>query len=164
MTVSLTTYPFRIFYRPADNPLENFYIPALSASVQYDRSAGFFSSSALAVAAKGVAHLIQNGGRMRLLVGAELSEADVEAIRQGYDLREQLTPTLLAQFPDPEDMLMKARLQALAWMVAEGTLEIKVVLPKDAQGLPIPGPMASDYYHPKTGIFQVSLCIGIRRN
>jgi len=48
---SLRTYPFRIFYSPADNPLENFYIPALSASVQYDRSAGFFSSSALAVAA-----------------------------------------------------------------------------------------------------------------
>jgi transposase InsO family protein len=56
---------FRIFYGPVDNPLDNFYIPALSASVQYDRSAGYFSSSALVVAAAGVARLIQNGGRMR---------------------------------------------------------------------------------------------------
>ena len=67
--MSLRDHPFRIYYGPADDPLANFYIPALSASVRYDRSAGFFSSSALAVAAAGVARLIQNGGRMRLLVG-----------------------------------------------------------------------------------------------
>ena len=69
----LKLLPFQIYYGPADDPLHNFYIPALKASVRYDRSAGFFSSSALAVAAEGVAHLIQNGDKIRLLVGAELS-------------------------------------------------------------------------------------------
>jgi hypothetical protein len=49
--MSLRSHSFRIYYGPADDPLANFYIPALSASVRYDRSAGFFSSSALAVAA-----------------------------------------------------------------------------------------------------------------
>ncbi len=63
MSLSLNTHPFRIFYGPANNPLENFYIPALSASIQYDRSAGYFSSSALAVAAAGVARLIQRSRR-----------------------------------------------------------------------------------------------------
>jgi len=150
---SLRDYPFRIFYSPADNPLENFYIRALSASVQYDRSAGYFSSSALAVAAAGVARLIQNSGRMRLLVGAELSEEDVAAIRQGYDLQTRINERLLERFPDPQDALLKERLQVLAWMVAEGTLEIKVVLPKDPDGLPIPAHLTSDYYHPKSGIF-----------
>lgn len=149
----LQLYPFRIFYGPADNPLENFYIPALSASITYDRSAGYFSSSALAVAAAGVARLIQNGGKMRLLVGAELTEADVEAIRQGYDLHLKINERLLERFPDPQDTLMKERLQVLAWMVAERTLEIKVVLPKDADGLPIPAQLTQDYYHPKSGIF-----------
>lgn len=153
MRYSLYGYPFRIFYGPADNPLENFYIPALSASVQYDRSAGYFSSSALAVAAAGVARLIQNGGRMRLLVGAELSEADVEAIRHGHDLQAKITERLLEHFPDPQDALLKERLAVLAWMVAEGTLEIKVVLPKDIDGLPIPAHLTHDYYHPKSGIF-----------
>jgi SNF2 family DNA or RNA helicase len=142
MCSQLSKYPFRIFYSPADNPLENFYIPALSASVQYDRSAGFFNSSALAVAAAGVVRLIQNSGRMRLLVGAQLSEADVEAIRQGYDLQQKIQERLLEHFPDPQDALMK-----------EGTLEIKVVLPKDNDGLPIPSHLAQDYYHPKSGIF-----------
>ena len=30
---------------PADDPLNNFYVPALSASVKYDRSAGFFTAA-----------------------------------------------------------------------------------------------------------------------
>ncbi|MBM3131332.1 MAG: DEAD/DEAH box helicase, partial [Chloroflexi bacterium] len=149
----LRDHSFRIFYGPADDPLNNFYIPALSASVRYDRSAGFFSSSALAVAAAGVARLIQNGGRMRLLVGASLDENDVAAIQQGYDLQARVTERLLQHFPDPQDALLRARLEVLAWMIAEGMLEIQVVLPRDERGLPIPAARAQDYYHPKSGIF-----------
>ena len=153
MAPSLRDHPFRIYYGPADNPLEDFYIPALSASVRYDRSAGFFSSSALAVAAEGVAHLIRNGGQMRLLVGASLIQEDVEAIQRGYDLQATITERLLERFPDPQDALQKERLQVLAWMVAAGTLEIRVVLRLDADGLPIPAYLSHDYYHPKTGVF-----------
>ena len=36
-----------------DNILNDFYIPILSHSIKYSRITGFFSSSALAVAAKG---------------------------------------------------------------------------------------------------------------
>jgi phosphatidylserine/phosphatidylglycerophosphate/cardiolipin synthase-like enzyme len=152
MSAQLRDQPFRIFYSPADDPLNNFYIPALSSSVRYDRSAGYFSSSALAVAASGVARLIQNSGRMRLLVGADLSEQDVEAIQQGYDLKTRVTERLLNRFSDPQDALLRLRLEVLAWMVAEGTLEIKVVLPRDEHGLPIPASQSEDYYHSKTGI------------
>jgi len=151
--MSLREYPFQIFYSPADDPLNNFYIPALSASVRYDRSAGFFSSSALAVAAAGVARLIQNGGRMRLLVGAALQQDDVDAIQQGHELKTRVTERLLQHFQDPQDALLNQRLQVLAWMIAEGTLEIKVVLPTDARGNPLSAEQAHDYYHPKTGIF-----------
>lgn len=149
---SLKDGGFQIYYGPADNPLTHFYIPALKASQRYDRSAGFFSSSALAVAAEGVAHLIQNGGKMRLLVGAELSEDDVEAIRSGYDLREKVSEALLAHFPDPQNALLAQRLEVMAWMVAEGSLEIRVVLPRDASGLPLPASQSLDYYHPKSGV------------
>ncbi len=151
--MNLRDHPFRIYYGPADDPLANFYIPALSASVRYDRSAGFFSSSALAVAAAGVARLIRNGGRMRLLVGASLDEGDVEAVRKGHDLQERVTMRLLERFPDPQDALLRERLEVMAWMVAAGTLEIRVVLPRDVHGTPIPANLAQDYYHPKSGIF-----------
>jgi hypothetical protein len=48
--MSLRDHPFRIHYGPADDPLANFYIPVLSASVRYDRSAGLFSANPLVIA------------------------------------------------------------------------------------------------------------------
>ncbi len=154
---ALRDITYRVFYRPADIPLETFYLPTLAASVHYDRSAGYFRSSALAAAAAGIVRLIHNNGTMRLLVGAELSEPDVEAIKTGYDQREAIARTMLAQLPDAEtlrlDGPLKQRLDALTWMVANGTLDIKVVLPLDAHGFPIPGNQAHDYYHTKKGVF-----------
>ncbi|MFC1976108.1 helicase-related protein [Chloroflexota bacterium] len=149
----LRDHPFKIFYSAADDRLHDFYIPALSVSTQYDRSAGFFSSSALAIAATGVARLIQNGGQMRLLVGAQLSRKDVEAIEAGYDLKQTVEGRLIEVFHDPADALMQQRLKVLAWMIADGTLEIKVVLPTDPYGRPLPTEAATPYFHAKSGIF-----------
>jgi len=151
--MNLRDYPFKIFYSAADDRLHNFYIPALSVSLQYDRSAGFFSSSALAIAAAGVARLIQNGGRMRLLVGAQLSQDDVLAIEKGQDLRATVENRLLDIFKDPLDALMHQRLQVLAWMIADGTLAMKVVLPTDSFGRPLPTEPNAPYFHAKSGIF-----------
>jgi superfamily II DNA or RNA helicase len=147
---------FRLSYGPSDDRLHGFYIPALKASVRYDRMTGFFTSSALAVAAAGIAHLIANGGEMRLLVGAQLSPKDVEAIREGEDLHEVIADRFDRTLPDPDalaDQLMRDRLAALAWMVARGTLTIRVVLPKGPDGHPLPAPEARDYFHPKVGVF-----------
>lgn len=152
-TSRLRDCDFKISYGPADDRLHDFYIPTLSCSIRYDRSAGFFSSTALAVAAAGIARLIQNGGKMRLLVGAALSEEDVWAIQRGHDLSRQVAQRLLAALEDPLELLVKQRLEALAWMVAEGTLQVKVVLPLGPDGQPLPSSIAHDYYHPKEGIF-----------
>ena len=54
MSGRLRDHEFQISYGPSDDRLHRFYIPALERSVSYDRSAGFFSSSALAVAAAGL--------------------------------------------------------------------------------------------------------------
>lgn len=147
---------FRLSYGPADDRLHGFYIPALRASVRYDRMAGFFTSDALAVAAAGIARLIANGGEMRLLVGAQLTRGDVEAIREGQDLPDVIATRFAAALPDPQvltDHLMRDRLAALAWMIATGTLTIRVVLPKGPDGLPLPASESRDYFHPKVGIF-----------
>ncbi|MBX6770934.1 MAG: DEAD/DEAH box helicase family protein [Chloroflexi bacterium] len=153
MPGGLRDYPFQISYGAGDDRLHGFYLPALERSISYDRSAGFFSSSALAVAAAGVARLIQNGGRMRLLVGAALSPEDVAAIVAGHDLAERIASLYLVQLPDPADLLLRQRLEALAWMIAAGTLEIRVVLPLGPDGAPLPADRALDYYHPKAGVF-----------
>ena len=62
--------------------LEEFYIPALSVSKKYFRLAGFFSSTSIRVASKGVRNFIKNGGTMRLVAGAVLTSEDKEAIEK----------------------------------------------------------------------------------
>ncbi|MEM1043499.1 MAG: helicase-related protein [Bacteroidota bacterium] len=151
--VSLRDHDFRPSYGASDDRLHGFYIPALSASVRYDRSAGFFSSHTLGIAAAGLARLIARDGRMRLLVGAQLSEEDVQAIEAGASLDERVSEAMSSRLDEDAEGALRDRLAALAWMVAEGTLEVKVVLPKGPNGLPLSGAVAREYYHPKTGIF-----------
>jgi len=67
-----------------------FYIPVLKRSVEYDRAIGYFSVESLVHAASGVAGLIENGGRMRLILGAhdvprELWEAYKMGLRSGKE-------------------------------------------------------------------------------
>jgi len=150
--MSLRDYNFKIFYSGNDDRLHEFYIPALSVSTHYDRSAGYFSSTALAIAAAGVARLIQKGGTMRLLVGAELLDDDVAAIERGHQLESVVAERLLAHFQEPVDNPQRWRLEALAWMIATETLHIKVVLPKNEYGRPLSGSSAP-YFHSKHGIF-----------
>lgn len=149
----LRDYAFKISYGPADDRLHDFYIPALERCRSFDRTTGFFSSAALAIAAAGVVRLIQNGGRMRLLCGADLSSDDVEAIRKGASLKGTLDTKLTGCLADPTDQSMRARLEALAWMVAHGNLEMRVVLPRGPDGHPLPADQAREYYHPKEGLF-----------
>ena len=150
---SLTTWSWRISYGPSDDRLHDFYIPALERSVRFDRAAGFFSSAALAIAAPGLVRLIQNGGRMRLLCGAQLSREDVEAIRRGEELRGVVGKAMVGCLAEPLDASLRARLEALAWMVSQRRLEIRVVLPRDKDGLPLAASEAREYYHPKEGVF-----------
>ncbi len=152
---TLRDIPWKISYGPQDDRLQDFFIPALAASVRYDRAAGYFSSTMLAVAAAGVTKLILNGGKMRLLCGADLSEADVEAIRQGHAmLEERLTERMKMRLVLPESDYVDNRLKVLAWLIGTGQLEIKVVLPTDANGQPLPANKADSYYHPKEGLFE----------
>lgn len=151
--MNLRDLTLNISYGPTDNRVDGFFVPALSASVCYERAAGFFSSTMLAVAATGVAKLISTGGTMRLLVGADLSEQDVEAIRKGADLAARVAERLKGRLVIAPDVLVKRRLEALAWMVSTGQLEIQVVLPKGPDGHPLPASQSESYFHPKEGIF-----------
>ncbi len=134
--------------------VEDFYVPALSRAVQYDRKAGFFSSDALAVAAAGVARLLKRGGRMRLLVGVRLSEEDARAIAEGYRRREEvIVESLAREWAPTEDEIKRERLAVLAEMVARGLLEIRVVAAVDEEGRPLSAAEAEGMFHQKAGIF-----------
>ena len=63
--------------------VERFYVPLLDCAVRYDRLTGYFSASALALAARGVEGLVLNGGRMRMVVGCTLDPPEIAGHREG---------------------------------------------------------------------------------
>ena len=140
---------FKSVYRSDDdNILADFYIPALKESIAYDRAVGYFSSTMLSYAAQGIAALIDKQGSMRLIVGGELTQEESDAILNGYDLRSVSDRVGLAfckTIDQVVEELSYSRLQALSWMIAQGTLSIKVALKR--QGM----------YHEKIGIFRDKL-------
>lgn len=66
--------------------IRDFFNPALTASVRYDRGVGFFSASWLRLAAKGMAEFAANSGRARWVTSPILGEADWEALQEGNKL------------------------------------------------------------------------------
>ena len=142
-------------YAHSDRPLESFYIPALQRSVAYARIAGFFTSASLSVAAKGIASLVARGGRMRLLVGAQLTQEDIDAILGEIEIEDVLAKRFQNILSDPEalaDEIVRRRLETLAWLAANDRLDIRVVVEADPQtGVPI---TSSGYFHGKVGILR----------
>jgi SNF2 family DNA or RNA helicase len=146
----LTEQEWRTSYRHEDGDLiELFYNPALSCAVQYDRMTGYFSADALALASRGIHRLIGNDGRMRLIVGCTLDVPEQQAIGDGYDLRERLEVRLRDADLTPPDQAASEGLEMLAWMVAQGHLDVKVAVPVDPHGRPVHAP---GLYHEKVGV------------
>jgi hypothetical protein len=61
-----------------------FFVPCLEQSSLYRRSAGYFTSHGLALAARGVASLVARSGEMRLVVSPQLEPEDVDALRAAF--------------------------------------------------------------------------------
>lgn len=119
--------------------LDNFYIPVLENSKKYFRIAGFFSSTSLSVAAEGIEGLIKNDGKMYLLISPELSEEDFSIISKSEKLENDAF-----LFSDFALDAKEDNLKALAWLLGNGRLEIKIVVGKKSR---------NSLFHQKVGIF-----------
>ena len=141
---------WQLKYTPDDGDLvELFYVPVLEDAERYDRLTGYFNAGALALAARGIEGLVRNAGRMRLVVGCTLEPSEIEAIERGEALRD-LVEQHLASLPlAPPDPASSEALELLAWMIARGHLEVKVAVPCDLDGRPIP---SDGIFHEKAGI------------
>ena len=128
-----------------DDLVNDFYIPVLSNSVEYYRMSGYFSSSSLAISARGIADFILNGGKMKLLCNAQLTKEDYEIIEKTHqDSVEYVQRMFIDDLHNIEDEFVKNHVKALGWMLANGFLEIKIAIPKDKKGI----------FHSKVGILK----------
>lgn len=112
-----------------DDPLNDFYIPIFSNSKEYYRMAGYFNSKSLAYSARGLKDFIINKGKMKLLCGVELTSADLNSIMEGETNPDEfLADNFLQDIDSIEDEIRKNHVKVLGWMIANGLLEIKVVV------------------------------------
>lgn len=134
-----------VYNSEEDSILEDFYIPALSNSVSYDRAVGYFDAKMLTSAASGLAAFINNTGHMRLICGATLTEEEYVAIAEGYGERVAIEK-LEAQFEqiiesDVSD-LFRHQLNALTWLIKHHKLDVRIAIRK--KGI----------HHQKIGVFR----------
>jgi superfamily II DNA or RNA helicase len=142
-----------IGYDSGDEALRAFYVPSLGRSISYDRSVGYFRASALSAAARGVSRFVAGGGTMRLLVGAELTEADREALIGATEIHGELADRLASELVTADEIAQR-RLEVLAWLVREGRLTVKVAVPVDGEGVPVPPQDARPFFHEKVGVLR----------
>lgn len=131
-----------------DDLLAGFYLPCLRESNSYSRAVGYFTSTALALAAQGLEPFIQAGGKMRIVASPELPSRDGALIEAGYEERQALvgktaTTQLLS---DPLADPLQKRLGLLGWMIARNRLDIKLAV-VEREGA------AAGIYHEKVGVF-----------
>lgn len=137
--------PFEVKYEVPNNDIvKEFIIPALKCAKQYDRATGFFSSDSLIRVTYGLAALAKNNGHIRLLTSPRLSLEDLESIKEGYDLKQVVTDSLIRDFTICSIENGSERLDLLANLIACGMLEIKVCFLKSY--------MKNGMFHPKFGI------------
>ncbi len=113
----------------------SFYIPVLKRTQFYDRISGYFSIESLVITAAGLAGLIKNEGKMRLIVGAhDISEDMALAYQWSKESHnrnlEEIAEKLAENLDNIEDVFSKKRLAAMAWMLKNDKLEIRVAMPK----------------------------------
>lgn len=130
---------------PRDDIVNEFYIPLLKESILYKRSVGFFSSSSLLEISYGITNLINNSGKIQLIVSPNLSEEDIDAINKGYEVRENVIERALLQYiTEPTNYFEEERLNLLATLIAEEKLDIKIAFSLKNEKLGL--------YHEKLGL------------
>jgi len=136
-------YVKRSYSSDSDDTLQEFYIPVLSNSVEYCRLAGFFSSTSLAIAARGILGLIKNDGVMKMVICPKLTKEDLNA-------------KMIDELEKLEDEFVRDHVYALGWLVAHKRLEIKVAIVHDEKGnlLSYDDIQSSGIFHQKVGILK----------
>ena len=109
-----------------DDIVSDFFIPVLSSAKRYNRVAGYFNSTTLAVAARGIKNLLKNGGTMQLVCGCKLSQNDIDALENNQQPQE-LNTEFLSELNGLEDGdFRRNHAQILGWMIKNQKLEIKI--------------------------------------
>ena len=135
--------------------VQDFYEPVLSDAVLYDRISGFFTSTSLAVAARGMCNFIKNGGIMRLITSPILSTDDVGIIEKLIDKKGDIESKELGlDLTALEDTLISDHVKAFGWLLASGKMDVRLAILLGDDNKPITKEkiLSAGLFHQKIGI------------
>lgn len=126
--------------------VREFYRPVLSAAISYSRAVGYFTSTSMALFARGIYDFAAHGGRMRLIASPHLNEDDIADIERGYAVREVAERAVLRELDAdvPEQVLNG--LGIVGRLIASARLDVKLAF-VERNGL-------VGIYHEKIGVFR----------
>jgi superfamily II DNA or RNA helicase len=124
----------------------DFYVPALSVASNYSRAVGYFTSTSLALFARGVRSFAERGGSMRLIASPHLSADDITDIERGYDVRTILERAALRELDTEARATVVQGLGVVGRLIAEARLDIKLAFVEQQGRIGI--------YHEKIGVFR----------
>jgi len=128
--------------------VKDLMVPLMKESIRYDRGVGYFTSGWLREASRGMVDLIENGGVARIVMSPIISKEDWEAMQKGDAAkRNKILHKILSREVDDLGKIMEEEpLNALAWLIADGLLEIKFAIPQ--------GKLSGGDFHDKFAVFE----------
>ena len=140
----------------ADDVYTSFFNRVLKDSVECARVGGRFTSRNFAACAEGMQEFIQSDGTMRLVLLPEFTEEDIDAINRGVSrMQDVLSERWIRDLSEIKDKFVEDHTKALAWMLANEYLEIKIIVPVRNDGSVVSSVKLQDsqVFRKKTGIF-----------
>jgi superfamily II DNA or RNA helicase len=129
-----------------EDVVSQFYVPALSAAATYDRAVGYFTSTSMALFARGIENFSRDGGTMRLIASPHLNADDIVDIERGYDMRAVVERAALRELDQESPEAVVDGLGLVGKLIADGRLDIKLAFVRQAGRVGI--------YHEKIGVFR----------
>ena len=118
-----------------DDVYDEFFNKILKSTKLYYRMGGRFSSKNFALCAEGLQEFIQNDGTMKLILMPEFTEKDADSINKGVkNADEIISECWISEFTEIREKFVQDHTRALAWMIANGNLEIRIVVPINHNG------------------------------
>lgn len=137
-----------VCYNTSENNVEEeLYVPCLKWATKFDRGVGFFTSGWLAHAAQGMASFAQREGKARWITSPILEKKDFDIIQVGPTddaIINHFRIALLNQIDLLASEIQTNTLNALAWMIYDGIIELRFAIPTNK--------LDGDF-HDKFGIF-----------
>lgn len=133
-------------YRSNSNNIpRDFMIPMLENAIVYKRAVGYFSTSSLINLSVGLTALARHRGKIDIVCSPKLSKEDLEAINCGYKTKEKaFLEALDISLTNPIDEFEEERLNLVATLVANGTLQFKLAFMENDTGVNV--------YHEKIAV------------